>query len=170
MRLSLLAALGAALALPAFAHEGVHVTDPFARFVGPSGAAYFRITNHAHEDDRLLSASSPDAGMVMLMNNAPDANGVMKMGDLPEGIALPGEASHVLEPGADHVMLMQPTHPVKEGDMVTVVLVFEHAGQVTVTVPVQNKRTEAPGEGPTEHDAASDGTPATAAPAKKHKH
>lgn len=156
-----LAALGALLALPslALAHDGVHVTDPFARFVGPSGAAYFRILNHADQDDRLVSASSPDAGHVMLMNNTMDANGVMKMGDLPDGIALPGGGSHVLEPGADHVMLMAPTRAIQDGETVTVTLIFERAGPVTVTIPVMNKRTEAPTEGPTDFDAAS-GAPA----------
>lgn len=163
MKLTLAAAIGALLALPAFAHDGVHITDPFARFVGPSGAAYFRITNHAHETDRLVSARSPDAGMVMIMTSGADANGVMKMTDLPEGIEIPGETSHDLMPGADHVMLMEPPQPVKEGQTVTVVLTFEKAGEVVVTVPVMNKRTEGPTEGPTEFDTAS-GEQAAVAP------
>ncbi|MCW1918464.1 copper uptake system-associated protein [Rhodobacter sp. KR11] len=156
---------GALFALPALAHEGVHVTDPFARFVGPSGAAYFQVTNHAQADDRLISASSPDVGMVMIMTNSADENGVMKMTDLPDGIVLPGEASHDLAPGGDHVMLMQPKHPVKDGETISVTLVFEHAGAVTVTIPVMNKREEAPGDGPTDFDAASGEEAAAVAPA-----
>jgi copper(I)-binding protein len=155
MKLPLLALCGALFALPAFSHEGVHVTDPFARFIGPSGAAYFRITNHADEADRLVSVSSPDAGMVMIMTSAPDANGVMKMSDLPDGIEIPGESSHDLAPEGDHVMLMSPTHKVAEGETVTLVLTFEHAGEVTVTVPVMNKRMDPPGAGPTDFDTAS---------------
>lgn len=146
---------GALLACPAFAHEGVHITDPFARFTGPSGAAYFQITNHAQEADRLVSASSPDVGMVMIMTNAADENGVMKMIDLPEGIAVEGETSHDLAPGGDHVMLMHLKHDVKDGDTVSVTLVFEHAGEVTLTVPVMKDRKEAPGDGPTDFDVAS---------------
>lgn len=181
MKLRLIAVFGALFALtafapfvaPAYAHEGVHVSDPFARFVGPSGAAYFRITNHADADDRLISASSPDAGMVMIMTSAPDANGVMKMSDLPEGIVVPAETSHDLAPGADHVMLMAPTHKVAEGETVTLILTFEHAGEVTVTIPVLNKRQDPPGDGPTGYDAAS-GEGAEATPAKDphaaHKH
>ncbi len=173
MKLSLAAAL-ALFAAPAFAHEGVHVIDPFARFIGPSGAAYFRILNHADTPDRLVSASSPDAGMVMLMTSAPDANGVMKMTDLDNGIAVDGESRHDLAPGGDHLMLMDPTHPVKQGDTVTVVLTFEHAGQVTVTIPVMNKRQDPPTDGPTPYDAESGegGAPAAApaAPAPAHKH
>lgn len=153
---ALLAAAPAFALAPSFAlaHEGVHVTDPFARFIGPSGAAYFRLTNHAAADDRLIAASSPDAGMVMLMSNAADANGVMKMSNL-DAIDLPGESSHDLAPEGDHVMLMEPTHPVKDGDTVALILTFEHAGQVTVTVPVMNKRMDPPGAGPTGFDAAS---------------
>jgi copper(I)-binding protein len=163
------ALLGALLACPAFAHEGVHVTDPFARIIGPSGAAYFRITNHSHHPDRLIAASSPQAGMVMIMTSGADENGVMKMTDLPEGIAIPGEDSHTLVPGADHVMLMEMVSPLPE--TVTLTLTFEEAGAVTIEVPVQNKRMDPPGAGPTAYDAASGEAPAAApAPVDPHAH
>lgn len=156
MKLTVIALLGALVALPAAAHDGVHIVDPFARVMGPAGAAYFRIVNHAAKEDTLISATSPDAGMVMLMDNHADANGVMKMGELPNGMTAGAEDEHVLRPGGDHVMLMELKHKIADGDKVTVVLTFKNAGEVTVTVPVNNKRTEEPGAGPTEFDVSSE--------------
>ena len=73
MKLTLIAAFAALLALPAYAHDGVHIIDPYARVIGPSGAVYFRIGNDEAVEDRLISATSPDAGMVMLMTLVPAA-------------------------------------------------------------------------------------------------
>lgn len=155
MKLPLLALLGALFALPAAAHNGVHIIDPFARVIGPSGAAYFRIVNHSATEDTLISATSPDAGMVMLMNDHQDANGVMKMEEMPDGMTTGGEDEHMLGSAGDHVMLMDLTRKIKDGDKITLVLTFKIAGQVTVTVPVDNKRTADPGAGPTQYDAES---------------
>jgi hypothetical protein len=158
MKRSLLATLGlvfAAIALPAFAEGGLHVVDPYARVIGPSGAAYFRLMNQESTDDVLVSATSPDAGMVMLMHSAADANGVMQMQTEPDGFAVKAGEEYVLGSSGSHVMLMGLTHPIKGGDMVTLVLTFKQAGEVTVTLPVDNKRVADPGMGPTPHDAAS---------------
>lgn len=155
MKLILTAAFAALLALPAAAHNGVHVIDPYARVIGPSGAAYFRIVNHETTDDTLLSASSPDAGLVMLMNDHADANGVMKMSNLPEGLSVPAEDQRLLASAGDHVMLMNLTRKLKDGDKITLILTFQHAGAVTVTVPIDNKRLTESGMGPTQYDAES---------------
>ena len=93
--------------------------------------------------------------MVMLMNDHADANGVMKMTDVPEGFAVKAEDIRLLASAGDHVMLMDLTHPLKNGDMVTLVLTFQNAGQITVTLPVDNKRVAEPGAGPTQYDVES---------------
>ena len=155
MKLTLLAAVAALAALPAFAHDGVHIIDPYARVIGPSGAVYFRIGSHEDADDTLISASSPDAGMVMLMNSKADANGVMQMETVTEGFTVAAGGERIIATDGDHVMLMDLTHPIKDGDTVTLVLTFKAAGEVTVKVPVDNKRKEEPGTGPTKFDAKS---------------
>ena len=159
MKLTLLAAFAALIALPAAAHNGIHIIDPYARVIGPSGAAFFRVLNHATTDDILLSATSPDAGMVMLMNDSADANGVMKMTEVPEGFTVKADDARVLASAADHVMLMNLTHPIKAGDALTLILTFKNAGEVTVTLPVDNKRRTDSGEGPTQYDAESPDVP-----------
>ncbi len=155
MKLILIAAFAALFALPAAAHEGVHVIDPYARVIGPSGVVFFRIENHADVDDTLVSVTSPDAGMVMLMNDSAGADGVMKMTSVPDGFPVAAQSARVLASAADHVMLMDLTRKIKQGDRVTVILTFQKAGQVMVTVPVDNTRRTDPGEVATEYDAKS---------------
>jgi copper(I)-binding protein len=147
------AALVLAMTLPAAAHDGVQITDPYARVMVGNGSVYFMMSNHAAAGDVLLSAASPDAEMVHLMNSSADANGVMQMENVDGGFAVEAEGSRTLAGGGDHVMLMGMTRKVAPGDTVTLVLQFERAGEVTLQVPVDNKRTAAPGPGPTAFDA-----------------
>lgn len=155
MKLTLIAAFAALLALPANAHDGVHIIDPYARVIGPSGAVFFRIGNDEAVDDTLISAASPDAGMVMLMTDSAGSDGVMKMVSVPDGFRVPANGERVLASAGDHVMLMSLKRSVKAGDQVTLVLTFEHAGVVTVTCPVDNTRKTPPSVGPTAFDAQS---------------
>lgn len=154
MRFPFLTAALALVALPALA-DGLRIIDPFARVIGPSGAAYFRLVNPLPKEDVLLAASSPDARMVMLMQSQADASGMMKMVGKPEGFVIPAQGQALLENGSGHVMLMSLTHPIKAGDKITLILTFKEAGQVSVILPVDNKRKTGPGAGPTPNDVTA---------------
>ncbi len=155
-RLSL-AALAAALALaalPASAHQGIHVFDPYVRIVAGSGVVYFVIENHADQDDTLVAAAS-DAAMTMLMNSTEDATGVMRMTPVPEGFAIKSRDICLLASAGDHVMLSGVPGTYKDGDTIAVLLTFEKAGQISLTIPIDNSRRTTPGMGPTPFDAES---------------
>ncbi len=140
---SLLAAVALALATPAFAHDGVHVVDPYARVMGAaakSGAAFMLIENHSASDDRLIAAASDVAERVELHTHKAAADGTMKMIHVPEGFAIPGNTNHELARGGDHVMLMGLKRPLAQGDTFTLTLTFERSGEVTVEVPVDLDR------------------------------
>ncbi len=136
------AAAIAAMALPALAQD-ITINDAYARSMGgmgASGAIFFDIKNASAEGDRLVSAASDAAKMVELHTHKEDANGVMQMLAVPEGFEVPAGGDHLLARGGDHVMLMGLTRELADGDMVTLTLTFEKAGEVTVDVPVDNKR------------------------------
>ena len=154
LHLAALVAAVLAYALPAQAHNGIHIHDPYARIISGAGVVYFTIDNHADQDDTLLAATT-EAGMAMLMTSHEDANGVMQMADMPEGFAVAGHATRILAPAGDHVMLSGITGKFKAGDTITVILTFEKAGQMTLTVPVDITRRTPPGMGPTPFDAVS---------------
>lgn len=138
-----LAAAAALVTLPAFAHDGVHIENAYARTmggIGASGAVFFEITNHADVDERLLDAKSDVAEKVELHTHKDDGNGVMQMVHVPEGFAIPALGNHALKRGGDHVMLMGLKQELKDGDIVKVTLVFEHAGEVVIEAAVDNAR------------------------------
>lgn len=72
---------------------------------------------------RLVSASSPAAGIVEIHEMAMEGN-VMKMRAVP-GLDLPAGKAVELKPGGYHVMLMDLKQQMKDGDTVPVTLVIE---------------------------------------------
>ncbi|MEO8241330.1 MAG: copper chaperone PCu(A)C [bacterium] len=142
------------LALPAVAHEGIHIHDPYARVIGPSGVVFFMIDNQEHVDDTLLSVTSTTA-TAMLMNDTADANGVMKMSMVPDGFVVKAGQTRLLTNVSDHVMLSAFTSKPKPGDTIEIILTFRNVGDVKLTVPVDNARRSDPTMGPTQYDAKS---------------
>lgn len=137
-----LTALAVALAVPAFAHDGVHIEGAYARFMpgAMAGAAFLTIENHATVDDRLVGVASDVADRVELHTSKTGADGTMQMVHVPEGFAIPAGETHELKRGGDHIMLMGLKARPKDGDTIHVTLTFEHAGDVEIEVPVDGKR------------------------------
>jgi len=130
--------LALCLALPAHAH--MIIEDAYARAASPlakSGAAFMRITNHSDVVDRLVAVRSEAAVRVELHTHV-EQDGIMSMVHLEEGFAFePGETV-ALERGAKHVMFMGLTEPFEQGKEITITLVFETAGEVPLTILVDN--------------------------------
>lgn len=137
-----LTALAVAFAVPALAHDGVHIEGAYARFMPGSmaGAAFMTIENHATVDDRLVSATADVANRVELHTHKMGADGSMQMIEVPEGFAIPSGETIELKRGGDHIMLMDLKGKPKDGDTIHVTLTFEHAGDVEISVPVDGKR------------------------------
>lgn len=142
MRLLTLLLLAVLAAGPAAAQQpAVTVDHPWARATpgaARTGAFYFTVTNSGSAPDRLLSASSPVAESAQL-HSSQMVDGVMQMRPVASLDLAPGAAA-VLQPNGMHMMLMGLKQPLKRGDQVPLTLRFEHAGAITVDVPV-----EAPG-------------------------
>ena len=137
-----LTACAVAFALPAFAADTITVTDAYARFMpgAMAGAAFMQIENHGDAPDRLLEVASDIAERVELHTHKAGSDGVMQMLHVPEGFEIPAGGSHALARGGDHVMFMGLTERPAEGAVVSVVLTFERAGEMTVEIPVDNAR------------------------------
>jgi copper(I)-binding protein len=140
--LAAFAVSSALLSMPAFAHDGVHINNAYARAmgkIGASGAVFFEIENHQDEDDRLISAASDVAAKVELHTHK-EEGGVMQMLHVPEGFVVPALGFYTLARGGDHVMLMGLTSELKDGDVIDLTLTFERAGEVAVQAVVDNDR------------------------------
>lgn len=130
------------LAIPAFA-DGIVVMDPYARAASPSakaGAAFMIIKNDTGTDDTLIAARTDAAKRVELHTHIDKGDGIMQMTEIEGGIPVAAGAEHRLLRGGDHVMLMGLTGPLEQDAEIDVILVFENAGDVAVTIPVDNKR------------------------------
>ncbi len=141
---TLFAATAAALsfAMPALAGD-IMVQDPYARtstMMSKSGAAFMVLMNHGAEDDRLVAASSDVAQRVELHTHKEGANGVMQMIEVEEGFPVPAGGMHALARGGDHVMFMGLNRSLAQGDIITLTLTFEKAGDMTIEVPVDLER------------------------------
>ncbi|MBC2773857.1 DUF1775 domain-containing protein [Rhizobium sp. AQ_MP] len=105
----------------------------------PVGGGFVTITNKGGEDDRLVSATSAQAGEVQLHEMAMEGD-VMKMRQLTDGIAIPAGQTVELKPGGLHLMFYKVAEPFQEGGTVNVTLTFEKAGTVEVALPVGSAR------------------------------
>jgi len=130
-------------ALPAFSESKIMIMDAYARASGMSamaGAAFMHIVNNGDEDDRLIAARSDVAKRVELHTHIEDDQGVMQMRKVEGGFPVAAGDMHALQRGGDHVMFMGLTRSLEQGAIVTVTLVFEKAGEITVDIPVDLER------------------------------
>jgi uncharacterized protein YcnI len=109
----------------------IRATPGGARVAG----GYMTITNGGKEPDRLIGGTFPVAGRFEVHEMAMEG-GVMKMRHLSGGLEIkPGERVE-LKPGGYHLMFMDLTQGLKEGESYKGTLIFEKAGQVEVEYKV----------------------------------
>jgi copper(I)-binding protein len=135
-------AAAAALAGAAGAHEfsagGLvieHPAIPATAATAKSAAGYLVIENTGSEADRLMGVKAAFP-RVQLHGTETDAAGVSRMVHV-EALEIPAGATVTLAPRGLHVMFMGLTEPMREGETVDAVLVFEHAGEVPVRFEVE---------------------------------
>lgn len=152
-------ALTALMAASAMAGDmKIMVKDAYARSSNPKvAAAFMGLMNHSGQDDRLLSASSDIAKRVELHTHK-EVDGVMKMLEVEDGLAVPAGGMAMLERGGHHVMFMGLTEPLEQGDVISVTLTFEQAGDVVLEIPVDNTRKAKHGAGHAHGDHSGHGS------------
>ena len=112
----------------------VEIGHPWARPTDARlGAAYCVLAIKADAADTLGSAETPIAERVELRNAA---------GEAVHAIEIPRGRPVVLRPGKPYLALVGLKRPLKLGDSFPLTLRFDLAGEITVTVLVEN----APGE------------------------
>jgi copper(I)-binding protein len=121
-----------------YAFKSLKIDHPFARATPPgakAGGVFVTIENTGSQADRLLSASTPVAGVAELHEMSVDA-GVMRMRGVVALEVRPGETLQ-LKLGGYHVMLSELRQPLKVGDKFPLTLKFQNAGAVEVLVWVE---------------------------------
>lgn len=114
--------------------ENAVVQIPGQAEVGGTAAGYLTVRNQGPAD-RLVGAACDLADMAHLHVTQMQDN-VMSM-QAVDAIDLPAGSVTQLAPGGSHVMLVGLKRVVRPGDQVTLTLVFERAGPMTVTAEVR---------------------------------
>lgn len=101
----------------------------------PVGGGYITIHNTGKTDDKLTSVTSSAAGKVELHEMKMEGQ-IMKMREVKGGVTIPAGATVTLSPSGMHLMFKQVKEPFKQGGAVPVMLMFDKAGMVDITLPV----------------------------------
>ena len=119
------------------------ISDAYARSSGPlakAGAAYMKIMNHSEGSDRLLGVKSDIAKKTELHTHVKDDNDVMRMVHIDEGIKIGPMKEHSLVRGGQHIMFMGLKEPFETGKIISVILLFEKAGEISIEIVVDQDR------------------------------
>lgn len=138
-------ALSLGLLGSAFA-AGIQVTDAWIRWLPanlPAGG-YAKVTNDTDKEIKLVGASSPKYGMVMLHQTV-NKNGMSNMVHV-DAIAIAPHKSMAFTPGDYHIMLMQPKPGIEPGQTVPVTLKFSDGQTVTTEFEVRKPTASGPGD------------------------
>jgi len=113
--------------------DGLSVSDGWMRIIVASrpAAGYFTLRNDGPAERKLVDASSPDCGMMMLHRSKTE-NGVDKMMPV-KAVTVPAHGSVRFAPGGYHIMCMQPKTAVKPGKSIPVTLSFGDGSTLTIS-------------------------------------
>jgi periplasmic copper chaperone A len=116
---------------PAIETADLWVKSSEMSMVGGMTAVFGTITNNSAEDITLIGAETEVAGLVEIHEMAM-IDGEMKMQELDGGLVIPAGKSVSLEPGGNHIMLMELTKAVEAGQDISVTLSFDGAEALTI--------------------------------------
>ncbi|WP_230783829.1 copper chaperone PCu(A)C [Citromicrobium bathyomarinum] len=124
----------------------IAITGQWSRetaFGQDAGGAFMTINNSGTGADRLTGGSTPVAGEVQV-HTVDMTDGVMRMRQLEDGLEVPAGGSVTLKPGSFHIMLMQLSQPLGQGETVPLTFNFEKAGPVEVELVVEPVGSQGP--------------------------
>ena len=107
------------------------------------GGGYLTIENKGSAPDRLIGGSADVADKIQVHEMAVN-NGVMTMRPLDKGLVIEPGKTVRLAPGGYHLMLFDLKSPLKQGDKVPLILEFERAGKVSLSLDVQGVGAQGP--------------------------
>ena len=119
--------------------KGIEISAPMAMSgkTGETTGAFMSIKNTGSESDRLVGAKCEAATMTQVHETVMKDD-VMTMREV-EGIDIPAGQTVELKRGGYHIMLMNLKQDVQAGETTSCTLIFEKAGEVTISAKVMNR-------------------------------
>lgn len=133
----------------------LEISEAWARTspsMADAGAAYMQITNGGDTDDALIAAAvDPSVAAMVEIHETVTMESDTTVGEMEdegtggmmtmqpvERIVVPPGGTISLQPGGYHLMFLGLESPLAAGDSVDITLIFEEAGEKTVTAEVRD--------------------------------
>lgn len=118
--------------------EGIEVDGAWARPAaeGRMSAAYFLITNYGEDSETLESIESDVAQNAEMHESYEREEGMVGMRAV-EDLEIPSKSTIRFEQGGFHVMLVELTRNLSEGDTFNLTLNFQDSDSIIIEVPVE---------------------------------
>ena len=121
------------------AGDVVTIEDAWVKSADEGMSAAFGVLENSGESDvTVVSVTSDASSMLELHETVENEAGEMVMREIEGGFVIPAGADLTLEPGADHIMLMDLTGPLRAGDETTFILTFSDDSTYEFTAPVKD--------------------------------
>lgn len=124
---------------PAQAGDTITVDDAWVKSADEGmSAAFGAIINSGDDDVTVVSVASDASSMLELHETVENESGEMVMREIEGGFVVPAGGELALEPGANHIMLMDLVAPLQAGDEATFTLTFSDDSTYEFTAPVKD--------------------------------
>jgi periplasmic copper chaperone A len=124
---------------PQPAAETVSITDAWVKSADSGmSAAFGELTNDGDTDVTVTAASTPASSALELHETVENESGAMVMRQIEGGFVIPAHGSLTLEPGGNHIMLMDLVAPLAAGDEATFTLTFSDGSTYEFTAPAKD--------------------------------
>lgn len=120
------------------ANSSVTMKDPWVKAADEGMSAGFgTIENTGDHDITVTSVTSPASTDLELHETVANESGAMVMREKTGGFTIPAHGEINLEPGGNHIMLMDLTEPLQPGNDVSLTLTFSDDTTFDITAPVK---------------------------------
>jgi periplasmic copper chaperone A len=133
--------------------DGVGLESPSNESGGIS-AAYFSVTNNGTDDIRLLSVTAEGVGASSIHQTVVE-NNVARMEEVEGGMLIPAGETVELAPSGHHVMLMNITTALLDGERLLLNLSFDNGITLSVEAPISLIQPDAGGSAEAENISVS---------------
>lgn len=119
--------------------DSIQISDAWVKSADEGmSAAFGELTNDSDEDITVVSAESEASSMLELHETVENDAGEMVMRQIDGGFVIPAGGSLSLEPGGNHIMLMDLTAPLVAGAETSFTLTFADGSTFEFSAPVKD--------------------------------
>ena len=123
----------------ATAAEALAISDAWVKAAdGGMSAAFGELSNRGDDDITIVAAEAAVSPRLELHETAANDAGEMMMREVEGGFVVPAAGSLTLEPGGNHIMLMDLSHALMAGDEITITLALSDGSSLEFTAPVKD--------------------------------